>query len=134
MGNTLGRKEKRNNHTKVQTYDEAQIRTGWEAERKKGRNEQTDVIVVLLNSVLEGCWIQFALFWTKMAPKYVQNGIKIGLGGTPVEGLGIRSQKERQRPGKKRPQRPSLETLNRQVGVIWRHFFKLFPCSFLIEF
>ena len=93
----------------MQTYDEAQMRTGWEAERKKGRNEQTDVIVVLLNSVLEGCWIQFALFWTKMAPKYVQNGIKIGLGGDPAEVPRTRLQKELLSPRTAHAQGPILD-------------------------
>ena len=84
----------------MQTNDEAKIRTDSKPERQKRRYEYC---------VSEGFGGQnagiLALNGFKIHPKRHQNRSW----GTPVEGLGTRSQKGRKRPGKNRPQGPSLD-------------------------
>ena len=64
----------------------------------------------------------------------VQNGIKIGLGGTPAEGSRTKSKKGRQGAGNRRPQGRHLDpkiNMFAHVDVIFSMFFR--GC-FLIDF
>ena len=60
----------------------------------------------------------------------VQNGIKIGLGGTPAEGSRTKSKKRRPGVGKGSSSRSTSGPQNRHVCTFWRHFFYVFSRLF----